>query len=188
MSPPCITWTCGFVAQLIVAPNYYLGGRDWIPWKPEFLRLLFWNFWKLQLTCEHHSFTYMCIHQATVLVACPVFSNSNEQMVFCIHFSETHINKGHCRNINNKSASKRNEITFLKDAAPLGDFTRGGTARGLRDMFLVTSIVQDKSRHHIEQVKAVGLAPRESLSTWRGDMTGFINAYQWLKKYDRVFP
>lgn len=118
MSPRCITWTCGFVAQLIVAPNHYLGGRDWIPWKPEFLRLLFWNCWKLQLTCEHHSFTYMCIHQATVLVACPVFSNSNEQMVFCIHFSETHINKGHCRNINNKSASKRNEITFLKDAAP----------------------------------------------------------------------
>ena len=55
MSPRCITWTCGFVAQLIVAPNYYLGGRDWIPWKPEFLRLLFWNRWKLQLTCEHHS-------------------------------------------------------------------------------------------------------------------------------------
>ena len=47
-----------------------------------------------------------------------------------------HVNKGPCRNINDKPTPKKDEVTFLKDAAQAwGNFTRGSAARGLHGMF-----------------------------------------------------
>ena len=130
----------------------------------------------------------MCINQATVLVSWPVFSNSNEQMIYCIHFSKTHINKGPCRNISDEFKSKKDEVTFLKDAAQArGQLYERWHSKRIMGYVVVTTIVQDKSRHYIKQVKAAGLASRESFSMWLEVMTGFINASQWLRKYNWVF-
>ena len=100
-----------------------------------------------------------------------------------------HINKGPCRNINDKPTSKKDEVTFLKDAAQAwGQLYKGQHSKRVTWYVLVTKIVQDKSRHYIKQVEAAGLASRESFGTWLEVMTGFINAYQWSRKYDQVLP
>ena len=100
-----------------------------------------------------------------------------------------HINKGPCRNINDKCTSKKDEVTFLKDAAQAwGQLYKRQHSKRVTWYVLVTKIVQDKSRHYIKQVEAAGLASRESFSTWLEVMTGFIKTYQWSRKYNQVLP
>ena len=67
-----------------------------------------------------------------------------KKIIYWIHISKTHINKGPCRNINDKPTSKKDEVTFLKDAAQAqGQLYEGRHSKRITWYVLVTTIIQD---------------------------------------------